>query len=122
MVNRKEPAMEIKWNKPEEWDEDPSAFPNEEVLLLLQIDKGDNCLIDEVEGTEYCTMGHWMPKITYSNGEVEEGHWVYVGWDWCQNHFVETTGDKVIGWSPMPDTGGKRRSGKGFVRLEVLKP
>jgi hypothetical protein len=111
--------MEIKWYKPEEWDEDADAFPNEEVLLLLQVTDGENCLIDAERDTEYCTMGHWMPKISYSNGCVEEGHWEYVGWDWCGDCFVGTRGDKVIGWAPMPDTGGKRRDREGFVHLEV---
>jgi hypothetical protein len=91
------------WNKPEEWVEDPCAFPNELVLLLVQIDKGENCLVDAVEGTEYCTMGHWYPKIELSDGTVEEGHWEYVGWNWCQNCFVGTKGDKVIGWLPRPE-------------------
>jgi hypothetical protein len=113
--------MKIKWYKPEEWDEDPQAFPNEEMLLLVEIADGENCLIDDVQGSQYCTMGHWYPKIEYRDGTVEEGHWEYVGWDWDQDCFVGTRGDKVIGWAPMPDTQGKRRGGKGFIRLVVEK-
>jgi hypothetical protein len=112
--------MNIQWNAPETWDEDPGAYPNEEVLLLVEIVTGVNCLIDAMEGERYCTMGHWMPDITYSDGEVDKGHWEYVGWDWDQDCFVGTRGDKVIGWSPMPDTGGKRRGGKGTVMLKVV--
>jgi hypothetical protein len=107
--------MNIEWKKPEEWDEDPTAFPNEEVLLLMEIAGGDNPLVDEMDGFRYCTMGHWMP----ANGD-EDGYWEYVGWDWDQDCFVSTTGDKVVGWSPMPDTGGRRRGGKGFVKLKVV--
>ena len=114
-------ATKIKWYKPKDWVEDPQAYPNEECLLLVKVAEGDNCLVDKLEGTTYCTMGHWYPKIEYSDGTVEAGHWEYVGWDWDQDCFVGTKGDKVIGWVPMPDTQGPSRSGKGFVRIEVVE-
>jgi hypothetical protein len=95
--------MKIKWNEPRAWKEDPGLFPNDLVLLLVQIVKGKNCLIDVESGDTFVTMGNWCPKIKNSDGTVEKGHWEYVGWNWDQDEFVSTEGDKVIGWSPLPE-------------------
>lgn len=92
----------MEWNKPETWTEDTSSFPNELVLLLVQISKGTDCLIDAIKGTKFVTMGHWYPEIVHDSGAREAGHWEYVGWDWCQDTFVGTKGDRVIGWARLP--------------------
>jgi|SRR5262245_22771317 len=115
----------IKWNKPEDWPEDAQAFPNEECLLLVEVtDLCHNCLVDQEQGTHYCTMGHWMPQVPDSKHPEDQGHWEYVGWDWCQDHFTPGTGDKVVGWIMMPDVQAahdvnphRRGGGKGFMML-----
>lgn len=93
----------MKWHKPEDWKEDTSCFPNELVLLRVEITQGKNCLVDDEAGVTFITMGHWYPRIESHDGTVEEGHWEYVGWNWCQECFVGTRGDKVIGWTPLPE-------------------
>ena len=92
------------WNTPETWQEDPTAFPNRPVLLLVQITIGANCLVDDVKGAKFCTMGRWFPKVELDGESIEDGHWDYVGWNWEQDCFIGTRGDKVIGWMELPKT------------------
>ena len=88
-----------KWLKPDTYKEDPNLFPNRPVLLLLEVG-GDtvNCLVDDVPGNQYVTIGNWIPAQGVMNG-----HWEYVGWDWDQDCFVGSIGDKCVGWMEMPD-------------------
>jgi len=95
--------IRVGWQPVETWVEEEGCYPNDLVLVLVEVsDKSTNCLVDQVQGTRYVTMGHWYPEIELSDGTKEEGHWEYVGWDWCQDCFVGTQYDKVVAWQPLP--------------------
>ena len=95
---RKEDSMS-KWKTIDTFNEDPALFPNRPVMLLMEIAAGENCLVDDTAGNLYVTMGHWYPK----DSGIYNGYWEYVGWDWDQDCFVGSTGDKVVGWQELPD-------------------
>ena len=96
-------AAEIIWHPAHTWSEDPGCYPNDLVMVLVEVSKDSKgCLVDQVEGTRYVSMGHWYPDADMRNGKVEPGHWEVVGWNWCQDTFQANATDKVIAWARLP--------------------
>jgi hypothetical protein len=92
-----------KWKKIDTFKEDPGLFPNRPVLLLLEITEDTtNCLVDDIKGSRYVTMGHWYPDEV-GDKEDGRGHWEYIGWDWEQDYFITATDGKIVGWQELPD-------------------
>ena len=93
----------VNWQPAETWVEEEGCYPNDLVLVLVEVsDTSMNCLVDQVQGTRYVSIGHWYPDIEHSDGKVEKGHWEVVGWNWCQDHFRGNDTDKVIAWAWLP--------------------
>ena len=97
-------AAEIIWHPAHTWSEEPGCYPNDLVLVLVEVtDESTNCLVDQVEGTRYVSMGHWYPDLELKDGKVERGHWEVVGWNWCQDHFRGNDTDRVVAWARLPE-------------------
>ncbi len=89
----KSPQMEIApFNNPQE---NPPPKDGSFVLLLIKSDR-DNWYPTE-DSEVFRTIGF---NDFDANGD--DDIWRCVGWDWCQDTIVETTGE-IIGWLPMPD-------------------
>lgn len=65
------------------------------ILLLVKRIEGDDNWHPTEDAEVFRTMGY--------NGleDTEEDEWFIVGWDWCQDCFVNSSGE-IIGWMPMP--------------------
>jgi hypothetical protein len=111
-ANERSTAMDTKtmtgytgvvWRPADTWVEEEGCYPNELVLVLVEVSHDSHdCLVDQVEGTKYVSMGHWYPDIELSDGRIEKGHWEVVGWNWCQDTFRANGTDTVVGWAPLP--------------------
>ena len=65
------------------------------ILLVKRVDDNDNWHPTE-DNEVFRTIG-------FNNFDnTGEDYWMCVGWCWCQDVFIETTGE-IIGWLPMPD-------------------
>jgi hypothetical protein len=81
-------------------------IPNRLVLLVVK-DPGKDALYDVAPGETFVTMGHWYPDKNEPNlGHQKQpkllGTWKAVGWDWCQDTFVENESVIPVSWAELP--------------------
>lgn len=60
--------------------------------------------------------GHWTPLeddfVSWTIGHnsldnTGEDRWAFVGWDWCQDHYLEAASGTVVGWLPFHGEAGQ---------------
>jgi len=77
-----------------EWKKIESAPKDDLLLLLCRYDPSDDCgcALEDIGEDQY---GRTI-------GFLGEEGWHIVGWDWCQDYYLDARGAMPMYWQPFP--------------------